>query len=64
MVRTQAIVMRNAANNVAELVIPNAGHWLMEEQPEAPSARFAASLTGSVTRNSTLIDIDASVART
>jgi pimeloyl-ACP methyl ester carboxylesterase len=32
---TQAIVMRNAANNVTELVIPDAGHWLMEEQPEA-----------------------------
>ena len=31
---TQAIVMRNAANNVTELVIANAGHWLMEEQPE------------------------------
>lgn len=31
----EAIVMRNAANDVTELVIPNAGHWLMEEQPEA-----------------------------
>jgi pimeloyl-ACP methyl ester carboxylesterase len=31
----EAIVMRNAANNVTELVIPNAGHWLMEEQPAA-----------------------------
>jgi len=31
---TQAIVMRNTANNVTELVIANAGHWLMEEQPE------------------------------
>ncbi len=27
--------MRNAATNVQELVIPNAGHWLMEEQPKA-----------------------------
>jgi pimeloyl-ACP methyl ester carboxylesterase len=26
--------MRNAATNVKELVIPNAGHWLMEEQPQ------------------------------
>jgi pimeloyl-ACP methyl ester carboxylesterase len=32
---TQAVVMRNAATNVAEVVIPNAGHWLMEEQPAA-----------------------------
>jgi pimeloyl-ACP methyl ester carboxylesterase len=31
---TQAIVMRNAATNVTEVVIANAGHWLMEEQPE------------------------------
>src|SRR5262245_57606637 len=32
---TQAVVMRNAATNVTEVVIPNAGHWLMEEQPAA-----------------------------
>ena len=29
----EAIVMRNAAVNVKELVIPGAGHWLMEEAP-------------------------------
>ena len=28
-----AIVMRNAATNVQEVVIPNVGHWLMEEAP-------------------------------
>ena len=27
----EAIVMRNAAVNVTELVVPDAGHWLMEE---------------------------------
>jgi pimeloyl-ACP methyl ester carboxylesterase len=32
---TQAVVMRNAATTVTEVVIPNAGHWLMEEQPVA-----------------------------
>ena len=32
---TEAVVMRNAATNVTEVVIPNAGHWLMEEQPAA-----------------------------
>ena len=32
---TQAVVMRNAATNVTEVVIPNSGHWLMEEQPNA-----------------------------
>jgi pimeloyl-ACP methyl ester carboxylesterase len=32
---TQAVVMRNAATQVTEVVIPQAGHWLMEEQPAA-----------------------------
>jgi pimeloyl-ACP methyl ester carboxylesterase len=31
----EAIVMRNAASNVTEVVIRDAGHWLMEEQPAA-----------------------------
>jgi len=30
---TMAVVMRNAADNVQELVVPGAGHWLMEESP-------------------------------
>lgn len=29
----EAIVMRNAANKVTEVVVPGAGHWLMEEAP-------------------------------
>jgi pimeloyl-ACP methyl ester carboxylesterase len=28
-----AVVMRNAATNVREAVVPGAGHWLMEENP-------------------------------
>ncbi|MEA2731255.1 MAG: hypothetical protein QOF70_5730 [Acetobacteraceae bacterium] len=35
---TMALVMRAAATNVTECVIPNAGHWLMEEQPAATIA--------------------------
>jgi pimeloyl-ACP methyl ester carboxylesterase len=31
----EAVVMRNAAVNVTEVVIPDSGHWLMEEQPTA-----------------------------
>ena len=31
----EAVVMRNAASDVTEVVIPGAGHWLMEEQPAA-----------------------------
>lgn len=30
----EAIVMRNAADDVRELVIPDSGHWLMEEAPD------------------------------
>ncbi len=32
---TMAVVMRNAATNVHEAVVPKAGHWLMEESPDA-----------------------------
>ncbi len=32
------VVMRNAATSVQEVVIPNAGHWLMEEAPAATIA--------------------------
>jgi pimeloyl-ACP methyl ester carboxylesterase len=42
---TEAAVMRNAAVKVTELVIPNSGHWLMEEQPEATVAAIRAFLT-------------------
>jgi pimeloyl-ACP methyl ester carboxylesterase len=35
---TMAVVMRAAATDVAECVIPDAGHWLMEEQPVATIA--------------------------
>lgn len=32
---TMAEVMRNAATNVTGAVVPQAGHWLMEENPDA-----------------------------
>jgi pimeloyl-ACP methyl ester carboxylesterase len=41
----EAIVMRNAAVDVAELVIPNSGHWLMEEEPTVTIAAIRAFLT-------------------
>jgi len=31
----QAVVMRSAASNVKEVIIPHSGHWLMEENPAA-----------------------------
>ena len=41
---TMALVMRAAASNVQEAVIPNSGHWLMEEQPAATIAAIRAFL--------------------
>jgi pimeloyl-ACP methyl ester carboxylesterase len=35
---TMAVVARAAASNVRGVVIPGAGHWLMEEQPDATIA--------------------------
>jgi pimeloyl-ACP methyl ester carboxylesterase len=41
---TMAVVMRAAATDVQELVIPDAGHWLLEEQPAATAAAVRAFL--------------------
>jgi pimeloyl-ACP methyl ester carboxylesterase len=41
---TMAVVMRAAATNVEEKVIPASGHWLMEEQPVATVAAVRAFL--------------------
>ena len=41
---TMAVVMRAAATDVHEQVIPDAGHWLMEEQPAATIAAVRAFL--------------------
>jgi pimeloyl-ACP methyl ester carboxylesterase len=39
---TEAVVMRNAAVNVKEVVIPDSGHWLMEEAPGPTMAAIQA----------------------
>jgi pimeloyl-ACP methyl ester carboxylesterase len=31
---TMAVVMRAAADDVSEFIVPQSGHWLMEEQPQ------------------------------
>ena len=50
---TMATVMRFAAVDVKELVIPDAGHWLMEEQPVATIAAVRAFLgTGKLAQPS------------
>jgi pimeloyl-ACP methyl ester carboxylesterase len=36
----EAEVMRNAATDVTEVVIPDSGHWLMEEQPGPTIAKL------------------------
>ena len=41
---TMAAVMRFAASDVTELIIPSSGHWLMEEQPAATIAGVRAFL--------------------
>lgn len=43
---TMAHIMRFAADNVREVVIRDAGHWLMEEQPGATVAAIADFLSG------------------
>ena len=40
----EALVMRNAANQVTEVVVPGAGHWLMEEAPTPTIAAVTAFL--------------------
>lgn len=42
----EAVVMRNAASNVTELVVPNAGHWLMEEATDTTIAAVRAFIDG------------------
>lgn len=44
---TMAAVMRFAATDVEEAVIPDAGHWLMEEQPQPTVAVVRAILDKS-----------------
>ena len=46
---TMAAVMRFAATDVTELVIPNSGHWLMEEQ-HLPRRSPASSLSSTSSR--------------
>jgi quercetin dioxygenase-like cupin family protein len=41
---TMAFVMRFAADDVHEVVIPDSGHWLMEEQPQATVAAIRSFL--------------------
>ncbi len=41
---TMAVVMRAVATSVQEMVIPNSGHWLMEEQPAATVSAIRAFL--------------------
>ena len=42
----EAAVMRNAASHVTELVVPGAGHWLMEEAPDVTVAAVRNFIDG------------------
>jgi len=44
----EAVVMRNAATDVGEVVIPDSGHWLMEEQPTATVKAIRQFLDGRI----------------
>ena len=44
--KTMADIMRYAASNVREGVIPGSGHWIMEENPTATIAMVRAFLDG------------------
>lgn len=44
--KMEAVVMRNAATDVTEVVIPGAGHWLMEEDPAATTKAVRGFLDG------------------
>jgi uncharacterized RmlC-like cupin family protein len=50
---TMALVMNAAAGNVRGLVIADAGHWLMEEQPKATVAAVRAFLDEAAWRRVT-----------
>jgi len=42
----QAVIMRHAATNVQEEVVPGSGHWLMEERPEYTVALVRGFIDG------------------
>jgi len=45
---TMADVMRHAASNVRAGVIPDSGHWIMEENPAATIAMVRSFLDAKV----------------
>src|SRR6266566_4731516 len=49
---TEAVVMRNAATHVTEVLIANSGHWLMDEQPTATIAAVRNFLDRKTTTQS------------
>jgi len=51
-----AIIMRNAADNVTEVLIANSGHWLMDEQPTATIAAVRNFLDRKTTTQSVKLE--------
>jgi pimeloyl-ACP methyl ester carboxylesterase len=47
---SEALQMRNAATNVTEVVIPESGHWLMEEAPGPTMAAIEAFIDARSTQ--------------
>jgi len=48
---TMAVIMHAAASDVTGLVIPNSGHWLMEEQPGPTIKAISSFLRGGASRS-------------
>ena len=44
---TMAVVMRAAADNVTEGIVPASGHWIMEENPKATVKLVREFLNGA-----------------
>src|SRR5947209_19977753 len=59
----EAVVMRNAATDVGEVVIPDSGHWLMEEQPTATVKAIRQFLDGRTQMGLTCAASDPAIAQ-
>jgi quercetin dioxygenase-like cupin family protein len=54
---TMAFIMRFACDNVREVVIPESGHWLMEEQPKATVSAIVDFLSADSSINSRTLGV-------
>ena len=53
---TMAVVMRHVATNVTEVVVPDSGHWIMEENPQFAIAMIRDFLNQRDAKYSAMLD--------